>query len=102
MISHPQPTTLLQTALLSSKLHAASLADTPRSHSEDGYDSEEDGSLVGVQTPLRSPSRSGGALPSISRSREPISLKTSSDPVKAFPSEIGAFETDGRKVREGK
>ncbi|KAL7416716.1 hypothetical protein BDY24DRAFT_378033 [Mrakia frigida] len=89
MISHPQPTTLLQTALLSSKLQAASLSDRrPTSHGSDEVESDDE-SLVGVQTPLRSPSRQGGSLPSLSRSREPINLKTSSDPIKAFSSEIG-------------
>lgn len=103
MISHPQPTTLLQTALLSSKLQAASLSSRgPTSHGSDEVESDDE-SLVGVQTPLlRSPSRQGGSLPStsLSRSREPISLKTSSDPIKAFSSEIG--ESERRKEGAGR
>lgn len=92
-MQHPQPTTLLQTALLSSKLQAASLADGPSSD-RGGHDSEDE--LVGVMT--RTPSRQG-----VSRSRQPpINVKTSSDPVRAFPSEIGTFLRVGREASVGR
>jgi hypothetical protein len=118
---HPAPTSLLQTALLSSKLQAANISGSPKpryarssASSAAGDESDED-ELVGVQTPshshgamtpaMRSPQLGSalladqqanppGRVRSIEgRKREPKVVKLSSDPVRAFPSEISKLST---------
>jgi len=99
-MSTGHPPSLLQTALLSSKLHALDLSPGRRHRplaagSDDGQgaDSEDDeGSVVGVETPGRAQSPAFGQRSS-SRKRlsgapaEPQAKST--DPLRAFPNDIG-------------
>ena len=102
-MSHPP--SLLQTALLSSKLHALDLSPGRRQHrplgSDDGHDSEDEDEVVGVETPGRAQSPAFGQR-SASASRKRLSSglpggelalqqqqARSTDPLRAFPNDIG-------------
>lgn len=93
-ISHPQPQTLLQTALLQKKLQGVHLDHQPHpsSASDAGSDAGDDGDIIDVQTPRRamSPASDVGKSPRAKTRRELTDGKTT-DPLKAFPSEIGEW-----------
>lgn len=96
MSTTSHPPSLLQTALLSSKLHALDLSPGRRHArlaSDEGVDSEDDeGSVVGVETPGRAQSPAFGQR---SSSRKRLSgapaeaQPKSTDPLRAFPNDIG-------------
>lgn len=110
-LSHPQPQSLLQTALLSSKLHTLDLdrsthrrgPSSDQTHDNSSDDGSDDaGSLVGVETPGRalSPASSAGGRGSSAAAKRVVGKapssglgagkdRTPTDPLRAFPNDVG-------------